>query len=140
MVVLRGGAFSFQRGIPVSEAGSYLRLVDSCITQLKAQGPSRACNESKEEEDIPTHERMGGNAQTSFDQEKYPSPRPINKPPPPPLDRHKYTQTQTHAHTVQSLFRFHRLESICLIPNTIRSHSRRDFGQGKHTYLARVHG
>ena len=25
-------------------------LVDSCITQLKAQGPSRACNESKEEE------------------------------------------------------------------------------------------
>jgi len=23
-----------------SEAGSYLRLIDSCITQLKAQGPS----------------------------------------------------------------------------------------------------
>jgi len=34
-----------------TEAGSYLRLVDSCITQLKAQGPSRTCNESKEEED-----------------------------------------------------------------------------------------
>ena len=34
-----------------SEAGSYLRLIDSCITQLKAQGPSRTCNESKEEED-----------------------------------------------------------------------------------------
>ena len=33
-----------------SEAGSYLRLTDSCITQLKAQGPSRTCNESKEEE------------------------------------------------------------------------------------------
>jgi len=32
------------------EAGSYLRLIDSCITQLKAQGPSRTCNESKEEE------------------------------------------------------------------------------------------
>ena len=32
------------------EAGSYLRLTDSCITQLKAQGPARACNESKEEE------------------------------------------------------------------------------------------
>ena len=32
-----------------SEAGSYLRLIDSCITQLKAQGPSRTCNESKEE-------------------------------------------------------------------------------------------
>ena len=27
-----------------SEAGSYLRLIDSCITQLKAQGPSRTCN------------------------------------------------------------------------------------------------
>ena len=32
-----------------SEAGSYLRLIDSCITQLKAQGPSRTSNESKEE-------------------------------------------------------------------------------------------
>ena len=27
----------------------YLRLIDSCITQLEAQGPSRTCNESKEE-------------------------------------------------------------------------------------------
>jgi len=34
----------------VAEAGSCLRLIDSCITQLKAQGPSRTCNESKEEE------------------------------------------------------------------------------------------
>jgi len=34
-----------------SEAGSYLRLIDSCITQLKAQRPSRTCNESKEEEE-----------------------------------------------------------------------------------------
>jgi len=33
------------------EAGSYLRLMDSCITQLKAQGPSRTCNESNEEEE-----------------------------------------------------------------------------------------
>ena len=32
-----------------SEAGSYSRLIDSCITQLKAQGPSRTCNESKDE-------------------------------------------------------------------------------------------
>ena len=32
-----------------TEAGSYLRRIDSCITQLKAQGPSRTCNESKEE-------------------------------------------------------------------------------------------
>ena len=28
---------------------SYLRLIDSCITPLKAQGPSRTCNESKKE-------------------------------------------------------------------------------------------
>ena len=34
-----------------SEAGSYFRLIDSCITQLKAQGPSRTCNESQEEEE-----------------------------------------------------------------------------------------
>jgi len=34
-----------------SEAGSYLRLIDSCITQIKAQGPSRTCNESKEKEE-----------------------------------------------------------------------------------------
>ena len=39
---------------PTVLAGSYLRLIDSCITQLKAQGPSRparTCNESKEEEE-----------------------------------------------------------------------------------------
>ena len=34
-----------------SGAGSYLRLIDVCITQLKAQGPSRTCNERKEEEE-----------------------------------------------------------------------------------------
>ena len=28
---------------------SYVRLIDSCITQLKAQGPSRTCGESEEE-------------------------------------------------------------------------------------------
>jgi len=33
-----------------SEAGLYLRLIDSCITQLKDQGPFRTCGESKEEE------------------------------------------------------------------------------------------
>jgi len=33
-----------------SEAGLYLRPIDSGITQFKAQGPSRTCNESKEEE------------------------------------------------------------------------------------------
>jgi len=35
-----------------TEAGSYLRLIDSCVTQLKVQGPSTTCNESKEEEDV----------------------------------------------------------------------------------------
>ena len=34
-----------------SEEGSYVRLIDSCITQLKAQGPSRTCNESQEDEE-----------------------------------------------------------------------------------------
>ena len=33
-----------------AEAGSYLRLIDLCVTQLKVQGPSRTCNEGKEEE------------------------------------------------------------------------------------------
>ena len=37
--------------VVVTEAGSYLRLIDSCITQLKAQRPSRTCNKSKEKEE-----------------------------------------------------------------------------------------
>ena len=43
-------------------AGPYLRLIDSCITLLKAQGPSRTCNESKEEEEegvVRTRQSMG---------------------------------------------------------------------------------
>ena len=35
-----------------SEADSYLRPIDSCITQLEAEGPSRTCKESKEEEEV----------------------------------------------------------------------------------------
>jgi hypothetical protein len=38
----------------VTEAGSHLRLKDSCITQLTAQGPSRTCTESKAEEEAET--------------------------------------------------------------------------------------
>ena len=34
----------------VTEEGSYLRLVDVCITQLEAQGPSWTCTGSKDEE------------------------------------------------------------------------------------------
>ena len=39
-----------QRGGAYAMPPSSLRLTDSCITQLKAQGPSRTGNESKEEE------------------------------------------------------------------------------------------
>jgi hypothetical protein len=42
------------------EAGSYLRLIDPCITQHKAQGPSRTCNESKKEEEEGTGYRVKG--------------------------------------------------------------------------------
>ena len=34
-----------------SEAGSYVSLIDACITQLEAQGTSIACEEGTEEED-----------------------------------------------------------------------------------------
>ena len=37
-----------------SEAGSYSKLIDSRITQLKAQGPSKPCQESKDEVSIST--------------------------------------------------------------------------------------
>ena len=45
-----------------TETGSYFRLIDSCITQLRAQGPSRTCSESKEEaeEARPTRPRKTG--------------------------------------------------------------------------------
>jgi len=33
----------------VTEEDSYLRLIDSCTTQLEGHGPSRTCNESQEE-------------------------------------------------------------------------------------------
>ena len=34
-----------------SEVGSYLRLIESSVTQLEAQAPPRTCAESKEEEE-----------------------------------------------------------------------------------------
>ena len=68
MEALGGEDLSYVRGTPVtpkpqaliqelflcsgSEAGSYLRLVDSCITQRKAQEHSWTCNESNEEEKV----------------------------------------------------------------------------------------
>ena len=39
--------FACPRGVVVTEAGSCLRLIDSCITQLQAPGPSRTFHESK---------------------------------------------------------------------------------------------
>ena len=48
----RVGASGFRIRVKVTEAGSFSRLIDFCITQLKAQGPSRFCNESKEEEEV----------------------------------------------------------------------------------------
>jgi len=51
--VVSGEGSSKSKQVPSTcgtEAGSYLRHIDSCITQLKAQGPSRTCNESKGEE------------------------------------------------------------------------------------------
>ena len=39
-----------------------MRLVDSCITQLEAQGPSRTCHESKEEEEVMRVVTEGNNA------------------------------------------------------------------------------
>ena len=44
-------------GTPVFKCSSliYLRLIYSCITQLKSQGPSRTCTESKEEEEEQAH-------------------------------------------------------------------------------------
>jgi len=54
------------RCVVVTEAGSYLRLIDFCITQLKAQGPSRTCNESKEEEEEITVMRRRCMSATEF--------------------------------------------------------------------------
>jgi len=42
-----------------------LKLIDSCITQLKAQGPARNCNESKEEEESSVHGARRTTVETS---------------------------------------------------------------------------
>ena len=38
------------RNVQWFRGGLVFELVDSCITQLKAQGPSKTCNQSTEEE------------------------------------------------------------------------------------------
>ena len=40
-----------------SEVGSYLRRIDSCITQLTAEGPAKTCTESEEERERVPHLR-----------------------------------------------------------------------------------
>ena len=50
-----------------NEAGSYERRIDSCIAQLKAQGPSGNCNESKEEGDEEEHVEGGEADQSAVD-------------------------------------------------------------------------
>ena len=44
-----------------NEEGSYLRLINACITHLEDQGPSRTCNESKEEESDNVALALSGN-------------------------------------------------------------------------------
>ena len=48
---MRFSANAENRGVVVTEAGSYVRRTDSCINQLKAHGPSGTYQESKEEEE-----------------------------------------------------------------------------------------
>jgi len=55
----------------LSEAGTYLRLKDSWITQRTAQGPARTCNESKEEQ-----VKTFNTAVTSFEMSSYRPPLP----------------------------------------------------------------
>jgi len=54
---------------------STLRLLDSCITQLKAQGPSSTCNESKEEEE----EDAGRDGRSGFVQDMSRTPTVFGK-------------------------------------------------------------
>ena len=61
-----------------------LRFIASCITQLKARGPSRTCNDSKEEEEQEEQEELsdrldgegpltnGGNTSQQFEQRIHP--------------------------------------------------------------------
>ena len=50
----------------IDEAGSYLRLMVSCITQFNAQGPSRRFNESEEEEEEKIDSGSVGSTDVSF--------------------------------------------------------------------------
>ena len=45
------------------------RLIDSCITQLKAQGPCRTCNASKEEDGVRRGEEEVGLCERRWDRD-----------------------------------------------------------------------
>ena len=53
-------------------------ILDSCITQLKAQGSSRTCNESKEE--VQEEDKRGEAPSVRF---KIPNPKPDTRNPDP---------------------------------------------------------
>ena len=57
--ILSGAPHGSETG---SETGTYLRLMDSCITQLEAHGLSRTCDESQEEKEEVhfTHDSVQG--------------------------------------------------------------------------------
>ena len=59
-MVVNRASWHFTGMCSSSEAGSYLRLVDSCITELKAQQHVRTCNTSQEEEE---EQHLGDRAQ-----------------------------------------------------------------------------
>ena len=53
-----GLLYPVRQDVGSSETSSVLRLIDSSITQFKAQGPYRACKESKEEEEDREEEKV----------------------------------------------------------------------------------
>jgi len=65
-----------------SEAGSYVRLIDFCITQLKVQGPSSTWNESKEEERREKRVRTGYSRADSYPWSPFPPRRARPEPGP----------------------------------------------------------
>jgi len=51
---------------PSNPSSDDVRLIDCCITELKAQGPSRTCDESKEEEVTVLHTPGAGEISLSL--------------------------------------------------------------------------
>ena len=70
-----------------SEAGSYLRLIDSGITHLRAEGSSRTCNKRSREEETSlesAHVRSATPLSSRFVRKPLQSTRPGNPEPPIP--------------------------------------------------------